>query len=142
MTTGSVRHPRPFGRLISMCGLAVFVGGLAVSPLAAALHIGLSSSVPAKGAHLMTAPKEIRLTFTEPIDVAKAGVELMKQDASPLALDALRAVTDSPRVAVAQISGTMTGGAYTVKWKAVARDGATGSGSFAFMLMLPSEPRE
>lgn len=142
MTASRSRAARPRGRLTSAFGLGVLVAGLAVSPLAAAMHIGLASSVPAKGAHLMTPPTEIRLTFTGSIDVAKAAVELLSPGYAPVTLDPLRAVVDSPRVAVAKITGTMTGGPYIVKWKAVARDGAPGSGSFAFMIMPPSEPRE
>lgn len=83
----------------------------------------------------MTAVKEIRLTFTGPVDVAKAGVEMTGSDNKPVALDSLRAVVDSPRVAVAKILGTLPGGTYTVKWRAVAADGANGSGSFNWMYM-------
>lgn len=133
------RRNRRLGRLAAIYVLALGAITLSVSPavstLGAAVHIGLASSVPAKDAHLMTAPTEIRLTFTGPIDVSKAGVELVTSDAKPVALDSLRAVTDSPRVAVARITGTMAGGNYTVKWNAVARDGARGVGSFAFMFM-------
>lgn len=124
-------------------GAALFVFAVATvvitspgaSALAAAVHIGLASSVPAKDAHLMTAPTEIRFTFTGPIDVSKAGAELLASDGKPVALEALRAVTDSPRVAVAKITGAVASGNYTVKWNAVAADGAKGSGSFGFMYM-------
>ena len=85
----------------------------------------------------MTPLKEIRLTFTGPINVATAGVELLTADNKPVALDSLRAVTDSPRVAVAKVPGQLLGGTYTVNWKAVAADGANGSGSFKFMYMPP-----
>ena len=134
------RVTRRFGRLAALSGFSLSAIVLTVSPpvvstLGATAHIGLASSVPAKDAHLMTAPSEIRLTFTGPIDVAKAGVELVTSDAKAVALDSLRAVTDSPRVAVARITGTMAGGNYTVKWNAVARDGAKGTGSFGFMYM-------
>ena len=118
---------------------AAVMSSTMVTTLRAAVHIGLASSVPATDAHLMTAPTEIRLTFTGPIDVAKAGVELVTSDAKPVALDSLRAVTDSPRVAVAKITGTMAGGNYTVKWNAVARDGAKGTGSFGFMYMKQND---
>ncbi len=139
-------HPshatRRLGRFAALSGFALGAIALtspAISTLGAAVHIGLASSVPAKDAHLMTAPTEIRLTFTGPIDVSKAGVELVTSDAKPVALDSLRAVTDSPRVAVARITGTMAGGNYTVKWNAVARDGAKGAGSFAFMFMKQND---
>lgn len=127
----------------SVSGIGVLVAALAVTPPVSplhAVHIGLASSVPAKGAHLMTAPTEIRLTFTGTINVAKAGIELLGPDSAQVATDSLRAVADSVRVAVTKISGKLTGGTYTVKWKAVAADGAAGSGSFNFMYM-PSEER-
>lgn len=101
-----------------------------------AFHIGLASSSPAKDSHVMTPIKEIRLTFTGPINVATASVEMLTGD-KLVPLDSLRAVTDSPRVAVARVPGQLLGGTYTVKWKAVAADGANGSGSFNFMYMPP-----
>lgn len=126
-------------RAVALCASIVLVPGLAIPPavsaLAAAVHIGLASSVPAKDAHLMTAPTEIRLTFTGPVDVTKASVELQASDSKPVTLDSLRAVADSSRVAVAKITGALAGGTYTVNWTAVARDGAAGSGSFSFMYM-------
>ena len=98
-------------------------------------HIGLASSVPAKDSHVTTSLKEIRLTFTGRIDVTKAGADLLTADGKTVALDSLRAVVDSPKVAVVHVVGPMTAGNYTVKWRAVAADGANGSGSFGFMYM-------
>lgn len=97
--------------------LATFAAVLVASPLLAALHIGLASSVPAKGAHLMTAPTEIRLTFTGPIDVKKAGIELVGSDSGLVPTAPLQGVADSIRVAVAKITGKLIGGTYTVKWR-------------------------
>lgn len=133
---------RSISRSGSSALLAILGAALMASPLLAALHIGLVSSVPAKGAHLMTAPTEIRLTFTGPIDVAKAGIEFVGPDSGQVSTAPLRAVPDSVRVAVAKITGKLTGGTYTVKWKAVAADGAPGSGSFTFMYMAASEEGE
>ena len=116
------------------------IGSRTAPTLYAAFHIGLASSVPAKDSHVMRAPAEIRLTFTGPVDVTKAGVELAAGE-NLVALDSLRAVVDSPRVAVAKIVGPLAGGNYTVKWKAIAKDGAAGDGSFAFMYMpMASKP--
>jgi methionine-rich copper-binding protein CopC len=120
----------------------VALGALAASAptpaVFAARHIGLASSSPAKDSHLMKAPTEIRLTFTGRIDVTKASVELLTADSKPVALDSLRAVPDSVRVAVARIVAPLPGGTYTVRWKAIAADGAAGSGSFGFMYMAPA----
>lgn len=146
MTSGHMFPARLFSRLTVISSLGALAAALvvapSVSPLAAALHIGLASSVPAKDAHLMTAPTEIRLTFTGKVDVAKAGLELLGPGGTPVATDPLRAVADSDRVAVAKITAQMPGGSYTVKWRAVAADGAEGSGSFTFMYMAPEESRE
>lgn len=51
------RH-RPPSRF---CGIAVFMLAIVAAlprPLSARMHIGLARSVPAKGAHLTTAPTE------------------------------------------------------------------------------------
>jgi methionine-rich copper-binding protein CopC len=40
---------------------------------------------------------------------------------------------------VAKIAGKLAGGTYTVRWRAVAADGAEGDGSFQFMYMACSE---
>jgi methionine-rich copper-binding protein CopC len=133
---------RSISRSGSSALLAILAAALMASPLIAALHIGLASSVPAKDAHVMTAPTEIRLTFTGPIDVAKAGIEFVGPDSGQVSTSPLRAVPDSARVAVAKITGRLAGGTYTVKWKAVAADGAPGSGSFTFMYMASSEDAE
>jgi methionine-rich copper-binding protein CopC len=96
-------------------------------------HIGLASSQPAKDSHVTTPLKEIRLTFTGRVDVANAGLDLLMPDSKAIALDSLRAVVDSPKVAVARVAGDIKAGSYSVKWHAVAADGATGSGAFNFM---------
>jgi methionine-rich copper-binding protein CopC len=120
-------------------GIAV-IGTAAFMPSSAVPHIALVSSTPAKDAHVMTAPREIRLTFSGTIDVAKAGLELASADGKTVTLDSLRAVVDPPKVAVAKIAGKLASGTYTVKWNAVAADGAKGSGDFSFMYMSMMKP--
>lgn len=139
-------HAHSF-RAMSALAFVTVLGTAAVTPAPMAHarmpHIGLASSSPAKDAHVMTPLKEIRLTFTGPINVASAGVELASADNKAVALDSLRAVADSPRVAVARVTGAMANGTYTVRWKAVAADGAAGSGTFNFMYMAAkTEPVE
>ncbi len=132
-----------FPRFSVIARLAIIGVMLAVVTLAtnafAARHIGLSGSSPAKDSHVMTTLREIRLAFTGPVDVTKASVELVGADNKAVSLDTLRAVADSPRVAVAKLIGAVPSGTYTVKWKAVAADGANGSGSFDFMYMAPAK---
>lgn len=126
-------------------GCRVLFAAVAISVLSSAAaqgsifrHIGLASSTPAKDSHVTTALKEIRLTFTGKVDVSKASIALTHANGKAIKLDSLRAVTDSPRVAVAQVKARIAAGNYTVKWTAVAADGANGAGSFGFMYM-PTE---
>lgn len=137
----SLSFPRAVRRLAGLTALGFAVAAVAVSPAVAGLHIGLASSTPAKDSHITTAPAEIRLTFTGPIDVKTAGVELIAPDSTTVAVDSLRAVPDSNRVAVAKILGKLKGGTYTVRWNAIAADGAAGKGSFTFMYMAPSDTK-
>lgn len=141
LSTSSMQQPLTITsrRRATVRKISVFVAVLAlalpVATVSAARHIGLASSNPAKDAHVMAPLSEIRLTFTGKIDVAKASMELVAADSSKVAVDALREVADSNRVAVAQIKGALRNGTYMVQWKAVAADGAGGSGSFGFMYM-------
>ena len=129
-------------RILSALGALAVIAAVLVfsSPapaLSAVFHISLRSSVPAKDSHVMAAPTEVRLTFSGAIDVSKASVELTNAENKPVALESLRAVADSNQVAVTKIKAPLAGGTYTVNWKAVAADGAAGSGSFSFMYMAP-----
>lgn len=130
------------GRARAIAGIGVFLVAVAAAPsvpLAVRCHIGLASSVPAKDSHVTAPLREIRLTFTGPINVTKAGVELVSADGKNVPLDSLRAVPDSARVAVARVAGTLAQGMYTVRSNAIAADGSAGKGSFNFMYMPAPE---
>lgn len=130
-------------RSINRIRVGIFTAAiLATAQIATAMvvrHISLVSSSPSKDGHVMTPPKEIRLTFSGPVDVTKASVVMLGAGNKAISLDSLRAVVDSPRVAVAKVLGTVPAGNYTVKWTAVAADGADGSGSFGFMYMASNK---
>lgn len=121
--------------------LATFGSSGGATPTLAAFHINLASSVPAKDSHVVAPVREIRLTFTGSVDVSKASVQLLDASSGAVAIEPLRAVPDSVRVAVARVPGNLAGGTYTVRWQAIAEDGAQGSGSFSFMYMPPAANR-
>ena len=121
--------------LLAVPALAAILPQGVVSPALASVHINLTSSVPANDSHVTVAPRELRLTFSGTVDVTRAKVALLGADGKPVALEPLLAVPDSSRVAVSKVAGTLVGGTYTVRWEAVASDGALGSGAFKFMYM-------
>ena len=135
LPTLSVAHRQTSRHVRAGIAAATMLGAFAVVPSGLRFHIGLAGSTPTKDSHVTAAPSEIRLTFTGRVDVGKAGVELLTVNGQAIALDSLRAVLDSPKVAVAKVTGAMAGGTYTVRWRAVAADGANGNGSFNFMYM-------
>lgn len=124
-----------FRRSAALVAGTVALSGFVLVPSIPRFHIGLASSSPAKDSHVMAAPSELRLTFTGRVDVAKAGVDLLTANGQTIALDSLRAVVDSPKVAVAKVAGAMAGGIYTVRWHATAADGAAGKGEYSFTFM-------
>lgn len=116
--------------------MATFAVVLLVStPSPVLAHGALKSSVPAKGAHLTAAPRELRLTFTEAPELTFTRVELIGPDGRPVTLDTIRAVADSARAIVAPIAGPLIAGGYTVRWQIAGADGHPVRGSFAFTIV-------
>ena len=113
--------------------LLVAVLGVLGVPSRASAHGALRSSEPAAGAHLATAPRELRLTFTEAVEIAVARLELLGPDSAAVALSPLRR-GDSATVVVADVRGPLVAGSYTVAWQVVGRDGHPVRGRFRFTI--------
>lgn len=112
--------------------LAVAV--LMVAGLPAAAHAELVSSNPAANASLPEAPSKLTMTFTEPIDVSTASVQLLDETqktvsgVGPVAADeaGTTARVDLPR---------LDAGVYTVSYRVTsATDGHVTTGLFAFLI--------
>ena len=100
----------------------------------AAAHDGLRRSVPAAGAVLDVAPREIRLTFTRAVDPTLARIELIDPSGRAVELAAPVPHPDSGNVLVAAVTGRLRAGAYTVRWRIVGSDGHPVQGSFGFVI--------
>ena len=96
-------------------------------------HGNLKSSVPAKGAHLATAPRELRLNFTEAPELAFSRVALIGPDGRAITLGPQRAASD-PRTLVSAITGALVSGVYTVRWQIAGKDGHPVRGEFSFTI--------
>ena len=95
-------------------------------------HGLLRRAEPAVGSRLTTAPRELRLIFSEAVEVAVARLEL-RGPHGPVALAAVRR-GDSSSVIVAGIVGALTAGEYTVAWQVVGRDGHPVRDRFRFTI--------
>ena len=116
-----------------LLALLALAAGLAL-PRAAAAHGVLRRAQPASGARLDSVPREIRLTFNEPVELAVARIALRGADG---ALVPLAGVSrgDSATVIVAAVTGPLAPGTYTVEWQVAGRDGHPVRGSYRFTIL-------
>lgn len=115
-------------------GVALLLVLGALTPAPALAHGTLRSSVPAAGARLLVAPRELRLTFSQRPERTFTTVALLGPDGAAVALGPVQIASDSPRVVVAAIRGALTSGSYTVVWKMAGADGHPIPGRFAFTI--------
>lgn len=110
------------------------LGGMLVLGLAgtAYAHLALESSEPAKGDRLAVAPSELRLTFTETVELAVARITLRDPAGEMVALSPLVRPPDSVTVIVAPIRGPLRSGTYTLEWQVAGTDGHPVRGTFSF----------
>jgi copper transport protein len=103
-------------------------------PTLALAHLALSSSTPREGAHLTTAPRELRLTFTEAVEASVARLRLLGPNEKAVPLSPLRQPADSAQVVIADIMGPVEAGAHRIEWQVVGRDGHPVRGTIMFVI--------
>lgn len=113
--------------------LLLVLGALAFSAAPASAHTELKSSNPTAGAVLDEAPKQLELTFTEPVTLPADAVQVVSDTGS------WTIGTPSVAGAVVTVPVTPSGpaGPHTIKWKVVSSDGDPVSGSIIFALSKP-----
>jgi methionine-rich copper-binding protein CopC/uncharacterized membrane protein len=119
------------GRWIAPAGFLLLI---ALLPVPAWAHGALRGSSPANGAHLSAAPRELRLTFSERVELAVARLQLVGPDSAPVPLGPLALEPDSANVLVGEIRGALRAGAYTVAWQVAGPDGHPVRGRFTFVI--------
>ena len=100
---------------------------------AAQAHAKLESSSPKANAVVTPAPKEVRLQFNEPLEIAFSKVKVM--DAKGAEVAPLKADLDkaNPKVMVAALPA-LHAGPYRVQWTTLTRDGHKVKGEFSFQV--------
>ena len=119
-----------FRRVAALVGTCIVIAAL--TPGRALAHTTLERSRPAKDAHLAEAPRELRLTFSGPIELVFTRLRLLGPDSVEVALGELR--LDSARTVVASIRGPLSAGTYTVVWQIAAADGHPIRGRYSFTI--------
>lgn len=112
----------------------LLMAGLVLFPAVAAAHQRLLGTSPSRDSSVDEVPREIRLTFYEPVELSFTTVRVVGSDGRTVALGALRTAADSASVLVVPISGALVAGHYTVQWATASRDGHPVQGEFAFAI--------
>jgi putative copper export protein/methionine-rich copper-binding protein CopC len=98
-------------------------------------HGVLRKSEPANGAVLRVAPRLIRLTFSEPPQLAFTQVELIGPDSQRVALSPLRvAAPDSTAIVIADVLGPLRAGRHRITWQITSADGHPVRGAVVFRI--------
>lgn len=112
---------------------------LVIAALAAALwsgqaaaHARLIRAAPRVGAAVAQPPTELRLWFSEAIDLPHSGVALMGPAGARMALGPLRLEGRDRRVLVAPVAGALAAGDYRVDWNVTSADTHRTDGDFKF----------
>ena len=107
--------------------LAVLFSLLFPSPAAA--HAELVNTTPANGEQLRTPPSDVRLTFTESVNLVDDGIRLV---------DHVGATVTTPdptvqgRTVIWPMPSDLPEGPYVVTWRVVSSDGHPVNGAFSF----------
>jgi methionine-rich copper-binding protein CopC len=109
----------------------------AAAPRAGLWHVHLVRSEPANNDTLHAPPAAIKLWFSEDPELAITSVALnMSMGAStmPIAVSAVHRDAAAHSPIVADITGRLAPGSYTIAWKTAATDGHPASGAIAFVV--------
>jgi methionine-rich copper-binding protein CopC len=98
-------------------------------------HANLLSSEPTANGMAMPPPTEIRLKFSEPIEVKFAKIEIVGSDKKPVAIGPLKLDEQDDTVVIVPLAAPLVDGDYTVNWRVVGKDTHKTKGSFGFESM-------
>lgn len=108
------------------------VAALPLVAFASALpHAKLKSSLPSAGT-TVTAPKELRLTFSEKVELKIAKVTLLRGTEEVAVLGDVAADAQAPETVVIPVMKPLAAGSYTVKYRVAGSDGHPMGGSYVF----------
>lgn len=114
-------------RLLTAAATAV----AAIAAPAALAHTRLESAQPAANSIVSPAPAQVRLQFSDPLELPFSKVKLV--DEKGAVVDAAKVAVDpaDPRTLIATTPG-LHAGAWRVQWSTVTRDGHKVKGEFGF----------
>ena len=102
------------------------------SPGAAFAHAMLVKALPAVGGQVTASPSEIRITFSEAIELRFSGIEVKTASGSAVATGAASVDPKDRATLVVPLPAPLAPGSYKVSWHVVSVDTHKTTGSFSF----------
>ena len=122
----------PFVRAVRLAALLLLIG-TTIRPAVA--QQSLKRSEPAAGARLAAPPHELRLTFSERVEMALSGADVIGPAGKQVRLDGLRLARGAPSILVVTLSEILGPGEYAVIWEVAGPDGHLARGRFTFVIV-------
>ncbi|MCA9863796.1 MAG: copper resistance protein CopC, partial [Thermomicrobiales bacterium] len=131
--------------MIRVLRLGVFCATLLMLLLASAAgiaaHAALERSEPASGEVLPTAPAEVRIWFTEPLEPRFTRANLLDANGQPAPGGTSQVAPDNDHLLILTLPPDLPDGGYTVAWRNLsAADGHTLQGYFGFAIGAGGAP--
>ncbi|MGW9435233.1 copper resistance CopC/CopD family protein [Streptomyces sp. NPDC055607] len=138
MTTTAPRLGTALARLLILA--AALLGTLLAGAAPASAHAALTGSDPQDGAVVVTAPKEVNLTFSEQVAMSADSIRVLDPAGRRADTGEIRDLCSGSvvRYGVGLRAG-LPDGTYTVAWQAVSADSHPVAGAFTFSLGAPSQ---
>jgi copper resistance protein C len=95
-------------------------------------HAHLKTPVPADKAVIDSSPQNLTLTFTEDVEPAFSGVEVLNAQNQPMAVEKAKLNDKKHDQLIVPISKPLPSGNYQVNWHVLSVDGHKTKGSYAF----------
>ncbi|MGH7469630.1 MAG: copper resistance CopC/CopD family protein [Longimicrobiales bacterium] len=112
--------------------LALMLCGLLGQPMQAAAHIRVTSSTPAAGRTHPAGVREVRITFSQRVELRYTQIRVVDAAGAELALLSIAPADSTLREFVATLGAPLAGGNYTVHWRTAGPDGHVISGEYGF----------
>ena len=116
--------------------LAATAPALAAAPLLA--HPNLRRSVPAAGDTLHASPRQLRLTFSEPVEESLSSIRLLDAAGQAVTLPAVAGLSSDAATLTVAVEAALPPGTYTVAWRVAGSDGHPVRGRFTFVVAAPA----
>jgi copper transport protein len=119
-------------------GLVAALVWLAVAAPLAFAHATLVRTAPATGSVFKTQPAEVKLSWSEPVDLGPGSVRLLDASGKTVKTDKATHEGGDPTTAALRLPRGLENGTYVISWRVTSADSHPVSGAFSFSIGQPS----